>query len=63
MDLAKTSIRLASVASLTKQLNIGAVAAATTGKGDDVVVFQAQRTAATTASTPIPGKDDLFGGG
>lgn len=55
-----TSVRLAPVAFLTKQLNVRSIAAPTTGKRNDVIVFQLHGTAATCTLTAITGIHDLF---
>jgi hypothetical protein len=56
------TVRLASVASLTKQLNIGSIVASSTGKRNNMIVFQLQRTATTPTGATIAGKYDLFRG-
>jgi hypothetical protein len=63
MNFAKATVRLTAVAFLTKQLNIGSIAAAPTGKRNDMVVFQIQRTATAPTGAAIPRVNDLFRGG
>jgi hypothetical protein len=53
MNFAVATIRLASVALLTKQLNIRSVALASTGEWYYVIIFQVYGTAAAFADTAI----------
>ena len=56
MHLAKTTIRFASVAFSTQQLYVGGITLASTGKGDDMIVFQQLAAAAAFAHATIAGE-------
>ena len=60
--LAITTVGFAAVAFLAKELDVGCLAAAPAGIGDDVIVFELVKTTAALAHTPVAGKDYFFGG-
>lgn len=57
---AHTTVRLASIASLAKQLNVRHLTAAPARKGRDVIIFEALRATATFAITPVACKYNSF---
>ena len=56
MHFAETTIRFASVAFSTQQLYVGGISLATTGEGDDMIIFQQLAAAATFANATVAGE-------